>query len=165
MDLSLVHELIGRDGQDLAWWQMCVRAVLILLFGLVLVRIAGKRVFGKWGAIDILVSIVIGSNLSRAITGNAPFFPTLAATAALLVAHAALTMLAVRLPWLGPLLKGKPQRIVRDGEPDEREMVRHGVGRHDLEEALRGSGLTRCEDAQEAWIERNGDISVIERKR
>jgi uncharacterized membrane protein YcaP (DUF421 family) len=154
--------LIGRE-HDVAWWQMCVRATLILVFGLVLVRLAGKRVFGKWGAIDIMISVIIGSNLSRALTGTAPFVSTLVATTLLVVLHGLLVALAVRLPWLGPVLKGRPVRIVVDGEPDARAMRRHGIGRRDLEEGLRENGLTDCAQAREVWVERNGDISVIRR--
>lgn len=161
--LDLFHELVGRPGQEIAWWQMCARAVVIMAFGVVLVRIAGKRVFGKWGAIDILVSIIIGSNLSRALTGDAPLLATLAATTLLVILHAALAGLAARVHWIGPLVKGRPERIVLAGEPDHKAMRRHGVGPHDLEEALREGGVLRCEDVAEAWVERNGEISVIRR--
>jgi len=154
--------LIGREDA-ITWWQMCVRATLILLFGLVLMRVAGKRVFGKWGAIDIILSVIIGSNLSRALTGTAPFVETLAATTLLVLLHGALVMLAVRAPSLGPLLKGQAVRIVFDGEPDPKVMARHGVGPHDLEEGLRENGFTDCAEAKEVWVERNGDISVIKR--
>ena len=60
---------------------------MIFVFGLALVRLAGRRVFGKWAALDIVVSIIIGSNLSRALTGNAPLWGTLAGTALLMALH------------------------------------------------------------------------------
>ena len=142
---------------------MCVRAGLILVFGLALVRAAGKRVFGKWGAIDIILSVIIGSNLSRALTGTAPFWETLLATAVLVALHASLVALATHVRPLGPILKGHPVRIVHDGEPDHRIMRRHGIGEGDLEEALREGGVTDCKDVAEAWVERNGKISVIKR--
>lgn len=160
---DLLHVLIGRHGDPIAWWQMSVRAVLILIFGLLLVRLAGKRIFGKWGAIDMVVAVMLGSNFSRALTGNSPFLGTLAASAVLVVMHGVLTWFAARTGWLGPMLKGRPVRIVLDGEPDRRVLRRHGVGEHDLEEALRQGGLTDCSEVREAWIERNGDISVIKR--
>jgi uncharacterized membrane protein YcaP (DUF421 family) len=159
---NVLTALIGRE-HDIAWWQMSIRAVLVMLFGLVLVRFAGKRVFGRWGAIDIILSVIIGSNLSRAITGTAPFLETLIATAVLVALHGVLVRLAVRFPRLGPVLKGHPVRVVADGQPDARAMARHGLGRHDLEEGLREAGLTDPAQAQEVWIERNGEISVIKR--
>ena len=161
--LNNIHMLIGRTGEDIAWWQMTARAALIFLYGIVLVRFAGKRVFGKWGAIDIVLSVIIGSNLSRALTGNAPFAETLVATTALVGLHAALTAAAVRAPALGPLIKGKPACLASDGRIDDSALARHGVGRHDFDEAVRAAGLSRADDVAEAWIERNGDISIIRR--
>lgn len=161
--LELLHRVIGRDDGTILWWQMCARATIIMVAGLILVRIAGKRLFGKWGAIDAVVAVVLGSNLSRTMTGSAPFLPTLAATALLVLLHGAFVGLAVRFPWLGPALKGRSVRIVCDGEPDHQAMRRNGVGSNDLEEALRKGGVADCSEVKEAWIERDGEISVIRR--
>lgn len=164
MDLAdTLRAWIGESGGDISWQQMSIRAVLIFIFGLALVRMASKRVFGRWGAIDIILSVVIGSNLSRALTGAAPFVETLAATAVLVVLHAALAALAVHVPGLGPVLKGQPCRLVRDGEVDARMMRRHAVGHEDLEEALRQHSLREPGEAAEVWLERNGGVSVIKR--
>ncbi len=40
--------------------QECARAALIFFFGLALVRLSGRRVFAKWSALDIIVSITHG---------------------------------------------------------------------------------------------------------
>ena len=163
MELKDFYQLIGPDGGDLAWWQMTARAALIFLFGIVLVRVAGKRVFGKWGALDIVLSVVIGSNLSRALTGNAPFVETVLATMALVALHAAMAAVAVRVPALGVLTKGRAACLTHNGQFDPKALRRHAVGKHDLEEALREAGLTGSDQVAEAWIERNGDVSIIKR--
>jgi uncharacterized membrane protein YcaP (DUF421 family) len=125
---------------------------------------AGKRLFGRWGAIDIVISVVIGSNLSRALTGNAPFVPTILATAFLVALHSVLLGMAAFWPWLGPILKGSPRCLIKDGAVDRRAMLLAGIGRHDLQEALRCKGLTGPEQVEEAWLERDGAISVIPRR-
>lgn len=157
------YDLIGRHGETITWSQMSLRALVVFMIGLVLVRLAGERVFGKWGALDILLAIVIGSNLSRTITGGAAFLPTLSATAVLIGLHAILAYAAVWFPPLGALLKGRPSQLAADGEIDWRTMRRHGLGRGDLEQALRRSGLSNTEDIEAAFLERSGDISVIVR--
>jgi uncharacterized membrane protein YcaP (DUF421 family) len=162
MDLPDLHLLVGRQD-EITWWQMSIRAVIIFLFGILLVRVASKRVFGRWGAIDIILSVIIGSNLSRALTASAPFLETLIASAALVALHSALTWAAVRWRWLGPAVKGQPCRIAADGCFEEAALRKHGVGPHDLEEALREAGLKSRDKVDEAWIERNGDISIIRR--
>jgi uncharacterized membrane protein YcaP (DUF421 family) len=78
---------IFGSGPPLSAAQECARAALVFAYGLLLVRVAGRRVFGKWSALDIIVSIVVGSNLSRALTGDAPLWGTLAATTLLMALH------------------------------------------------------------------------------
>ena len=68
MDWNLA--LFGPTGHITAA-QECARTVIVFAYGLLVVRIAGRRLFGKWGALDIIVSLVVGSSLSRAMTGNA----------------------------------------------------------------------------------------------
>lgn len=68
--MAIFHDAFGGTGQ-ITWWQETARALLVFSYGLALVRIAGRRIFGKWSALDIIVSVIVGSNLSRALTGSA----------------------------------------------------------------------------------------------
>ena len=161
--IEALHALIGPDGQDPNILQMCLRAVIILVVGLAIVRIAGKRMFGEWGAIDIVIMILIGSNLSRALTGNSPFVPTIAATTLLVALHQLLTHAILLCPPLGPVLKGKPRRLMLGGRWDRKAVRRSGLGEHDLQEALRAQGLRSETNADEAWLERAGSIRIIKK--
>ncbi len=65
-------EAILGSGHAVGPWQECARAILIFLYGLVLLRLSGRRTFAQWSALDVVLSIIIGSSLSRALTGSAP---------------------------------------------------------------------------------------------
>jgi hypothetical protein len=78
--------LFGTTGH-VNWVQESARAILLFAYGLAAVRLVGRRVFGKWAALDIIVSVIVGSNLSRALTGGAPLFGTMGATSVLLALH------------------------------------------------------------------------------
>jgi uncharacterized membrane protein YcaP (DUF421 family) len=158
MDL---HQLIGRHGHDITALQMSARAAVVFVLGLVLVRVAGKRVFGRWDALDIILSVVIGSNLGRAITGGAALGPTLAACVVLVALHWAFAWAAVAWPPLGALFKGQPVRLITDGDVDRRAMKRSGIGEEDLEQALRAAGVTETREVKAAYIERSGRISIV----
>ena len=160
--LNGLHDLVGREGEINAW-QMSARAAIIFFFGLVLLRFAHKRLLGKWSALDFVLAIIVGSNLSRTLTGGAPFAETLAATVVLVALHWVLCTLAARVPALGPLLKGSPARLIHDGVVDNAAMRRHAVGDHDLQEALRGAGVGDVAVVREAYLERSGEISVLRR--
>ena len=163
MELFGLHSLIGREDAAITWAQMGLRGALIFLAGLLLVRLAGKRLFGKWDALDTVVAVMIGSNLSRAMTGSAPFGPTLLATAGLLLLHALFVYAAVAFPGISSLIKGRFVTLVRDGTIDMSAMRRHGIGTGDLEEAARCHGIASLGEVRQAFLERNGAISLIRR--
>jgi uncharacterized membrane protein YcaP (DUF421 family) len=159
-----MRDLIGDDDGPIVWWQMTVRAVVIFIFGVLLARLAGKRAFGKAIAFDIVFAIIIGSNLSRTLTANAPFLQTLAASAALVIMHRALAWAAFHTSWLGYLIKGKPRCLVENGEPQNRELRASQITDEDLEEALRlNAGQESLAGIDTAYLERNGDISFLRR--
>jgi uncharacterized membrane protein YcaP (DUF421 family) len=110
-----------------------------------------------------LLAVIIGSNLSRAITASAPFIPTLAATLVLVLLHTLLAHAAVWAPRIGEVVKGRPTMLICNGVIDESALRRHGIGSGDLDQALRCGGAARAEDVAAAYLERNGSISVIRR--
>ncbi|OHV74394.1 hypothetical protein [Ensifer sp. LCM 4579] len=97
--------LLGAPTQEITWWQMTVRAVIVFAYGLIAIRFAGRHAFGKSSALDIVLSVIIGSSLSRALTGNAPLVATLAAMTALVAIHAILSRLSINWQGLDILLK------------------------------------------------------------
>lgn len=152
----------GADA--LSAWQMAVRAVAVFVIGWLLVRLGGRRAFSKASALDIILAVVAGSNLSRAMTGNAPFVETVAATAALVLLYRALRYAAYPSDRLGKLLKGGPVELVRGGEIHWKQMRWHGIGRGDLEEGMRKSGVRRLEEVEVGYLDRSGDITIVTRE-
>lgn len=161
--MAWLTTIFGQQG-ELDAWQACARAVLIFAYGLLLVRIAGRRVFGKWSALDIVLSIIIGSNLSRAMTGSAPLWGTLAATTVLVLLHWVLAHLAARLQPVSRLVEGSPIILARGGEMTRGERIRHSVSEADLAEALRQSGISRPEEAEQITLEPSGKITILKRE-
>jgi uncharacterized membrane protein YcaP (DUF421 family) len=151
------------SGQHLAWWQECLRALVVFAYGLLLVRIAGRRVFGKWSALDIIVSVIVGSNLSRALTGSAELGGTLAATTLLMALHWVLAHAASRASWFSSLVEGAPIHLARGGQALRGALLRDSVSRHDLEEALRQSGVEDVADTRLIVLEPSGKITVLKR--
>lgn len=154
--------LIGHDLDALNWWQMSSRGLICFVLAMVLIRGTGKRIFGKNTALDIMVSIIIGSNISRAITGNAPFFPTLITTVLVVVLHNTLAYMAWRYPSISNYLKGRGSQLICDGEEITEELQAKRIGPGDLEEAMRLQGLDPdLSKIRYAYLERNGELSII----
>ena len=162
---EFLRHLIGPDSDAINWWQMSIRGIIIFCFALLLVRAGDRRIFGKNSAFDIVLGIILGSILSRAITGNSPFVPTAITSVVLIALHWVFARIAQQNHAFGKLIKGKEIPMVQDGRMQEANMQRENITEQDLLEILRTTGkLTRIDEVKEAYLERNGNISVIPRK-
>src|SRR3954454_20461511 len=90
---------LGRDVEDVGVVAMMLRTVVIYAFTLAIVRLGSKRFLSQATAFDVIVAIMLGSIMSRAINGSAPFFPTLLGGVALVFLHAFLAWLAFHTDW------------------------------------------------------------------
>lgn len=162
--METINAILGIDQSVLAWWQICLRAVLVFLYAILLLRFSDKRFFGKHSAFDIVLGFILGSILSRAITGNSPFFGTLLAAFVILLMHKFFGYLACKYPWFGTWIKGRDTILVKDGETQRDNMYSNHISDNDIQEALRTNG--NVEDLNEVkimYMERSGDISVIKK--
>jgi uncharacterized membrane protein YcaP (DUF421 family) len=119
-----LRDLLGLDleAHDLDALQIGLRAFIVYLVVLAVVRLGHKRFLGRSTAFDAILAILLGSVASRAITGNAPFFPTLVACGVLVAVHAVFAMLAFRSHRFGVVVKGKRTALIRAGQLMRDEM-------------------------------------------
>lgn len=156
---------LGLDVADVGALQMALRTVLIYTATLAIVRVGSKRFLSQATAFDAIVAIMLGSIMSRAINGSAPFLPTLAAGVILVGLHWLIAAIAYSSDWFGTLVKGNAVLLIKDGDVQQKGLRQTSVSAKDLEEALRiESHVTEPESVKLAYLERNGGISVIPRK-
>ena len=156
---EVLARLFGAD-EHLTVVQECARTLVVFAYGFVLLRVAGRRLFGKWSVVDITASIIIGSNLSRTITGNAPLVGTLVASTLLMALHWLVSHIAARSRRASAILEGTPTDLVTGGRVDDGARRRSGISHADLDEALRGSGIERIEEVARLTIEPSGKITI-----
>jgi uncharacterized membrane protein YcaP (DUF421 family) len=164
---SWLDQLLGLHTApaDLSFQQMGWRALVVFVIGVALVRLADRRFLGRNAGFDILLGVILGSVLSRAINGQAAFFPTLGASALLVLFHRLLGAAACRSHVLSRLVKGQPLTLIRNGSVDREALRKAHMSEDDLEENLRLHGNeTGVESIAEARLERNGSISVVKRR-
>jgi uncharacterized membrane protein YcaP (DUF421 family) len=164
MSLSSELALVFGEKGAVDAGQECARAALVLLAGWAMIRLMGRRAFGRWSALDIVVSIVVGSNLSRALTGNAPLWGTLAATAVIFGLHQLVAVLCASHPGVSHLVEGRSIRLGEGGRLIPPAMLRHGISEADINEALRQSGLTDPGAAELVTLEPSGKITILKSK-
>jgi uncharacterized membrane protein YcaP (DUF421 family) len=153
---------IGVSGGNLSATQMGLRAAVVYIAWLAAVRFADKRLLGRYSAFDVVLAVILGAVLGRAINGSSPFLETMGAGAVLVGMHWLFAFLSARSHGFGKLVKGEERVIVWNGEVRSAEMRKSNISDHDLMEMLRLNGnTTDARDVAAAYLERNGQISVI----
>lgn len=155
--------IFGGDvpQQPLELYQVAARAVLVYLVGLVVVRIGKSRLVGRMTALDVIVGFILGSLLSRGITGQASISATAVASAAVVASHWALTWLTCQSHALGVIFKGDAILLVENGQPLLEALRKTHISENELKEGLRLAGVDDIRQVRQAYRERNGEISVL----
>jgi uncharacterized membrane protein YcaP (DUF421 family) len=159
---------LGLDLQPeaLSFWQMALRAIIVFIVALVIVRLANRRFLAHRTAFDAILGFILASVLSRAVNGSSSFFPTLGAGFVLVGVHRLMAAIAFRSHRFSLLVKGKEGLIVEEGQIDEQKMRSHSLTYGDLMEDLRlGAHVDDLAEVKAARVERSGAISIIRRSR
>jgi uncharacterized membrane protein YcaP (DUF421 family) len=163
---DLIELLLGLSArsQELTLLQVCLRALTVYLAMILFVRFGKKRFLGRATAFDAILVIIIGSTAARAITGEAPFFETLAAVVVLIALHWLISLVTETSPKIGALVKGHSTVLIRNGRIDRKALKQAHMSIDDLDEDLRQAGIDNASNVKEAQLERSGKLSVIRKK-
>ena len=164
VDITAVLGL-GREATALTFTQISLRAVIVFVSALAIVRCGDRRFLSQKTAFDAVLGFILASMLARAVNGTAAFFPTLGGGFVLVMLHRALASWSRRSHPFGLLIKGRSDVIVRDGRLDERLARHNRLSEHDLLEEFRLNGnVMDIRDVALAVFERNGQVSVVRRE-
>src|SRR5436190_15986781 len=123
---------LNLETRDLTFTHMALRCVIIFFASLIMVRLAKKRFLPHKTAFDAILFFIFASMLSRAINGNAPFFPTLGTVFVLVALHRLLAFLACRSHRFGQWIKGSETVLVKDGKIFAEALRAHPLSEEDL---------------------------------
>lgn len=160
--ISFLDAVFGVTAAEIKTEHMLARSLVVYIVGIALVRIGNKRFVGKMTAFDIIITIVIGSLLSRAITNVDLFLKVLPACLFLILLHRLFSRIAAKSSSFGDLIKGKERIVAKDGVIIARALYKSNLSEQDLIQALRLQA--RVNDVKKiriARLERNGEISFI----
>jgi uncharacterized membrane protein YcaP (DUF421 family) len=160
---TTIRLILGAE-HDVSVIQMCARAALIFVYGLIMLRISGRRTFAQLSVLDLVVSFIVGSALSRAMTGSVPLAAVLAAVAVLVGLHVVVSYAIAVSTGFSRLVEGTPVCIVKDGVIDDTARRSQMISLVDLDETLRGkglAGLVEIAKAKSMTLEPSGKISVV----
>lgn len=158
---GVLYYIFG-EGKDLNALQMCSRALVVFFIALIMVRVSGRRTFGKRTAFDNTLAIILGAVLSRAIVGASPFVPTICCGLLLVLLHRLLAYACIKSSFLDYYLKGTSIPLYRNGKLNEENLTKSLLTEKDLMGDIRLKGnATKLEEIHEINMETSGEVSVI----
>jgi uncharacterized membrane protein YcaP (DUF421 family) len=144
------------------WWHFVLRAVVIYLMVMLLIRVSGKRAVGQFTPFDLVLLILVGNAVQNGLNGGDNSL-----TAALLLAfclillNALLALVSARSRRVRRWVEGEPVVVVHDGHVYDERLRRQLVSRDDLERAMRDAGVLELAHVRLAVLETSGHITVI----
>lgn len=150
---------------SLPWWELVLRAVLVYVSLLLMVRISGKRTLGQFTPFDLLVVMLLSESVSAALSGGDNSLAAGVILAATLIAlNLLVASVTARSHGVQRIVEGQPLLIGRDGEIFTTAMRRQHVSPADLQQALRESDC-ELQNMRCAFLEVDGRISILKKER
>lgn len=141
-----------------------VRAIIIYLIVLIVMRLMGKREIGQLQPFELAISIMIADLASIPMTEpGVPIFNGIVPILGLLAMHLVITVLNIKSVNIRKITCGKPTVLVYRGKIDEEALKRERFTISELQERLRVKDVFNLGDVEFAILETNGEISVIQK--
>lgn len=138
------------------------RTLVVYLFLVGGLRLAGKREIGQMTTFDLVVILVLANAVQNAMVGaDTSLTAGLVAAATLLVVNRGMNALRTRLPWMARWFGALPTLLIEDGRFRSEAIRREEIGEDEIRMALREHGIEEPAQVSRAYLESDGTISVI----
>jgi uncharacterized membrane protein YcaP (DUF421 family) len=161
-----MHEILSHMfvlGLPIA--EKILRSVIVYMFLVVGLRLAGKRELAQLNPFDLVVLLTLSNTVQNAIIGddNSVTGGILGATSLLLI-----NGLVVRFLYkhrkLDEFVEGSPDVLIEDGKIRTRNVRRELITIEQLEVAARRQGFATLAEVQQCILEPGGTLSFIGKK-
>ena len=139
-----------------------LRAILLYLFLIAVIRLMGKRQIGQMEASEFVVTMLMADLATIPIQEpGAPLYAGIIPMLTVLAVELALSALSVRSILFRKLLCGKPVILVENGKILQDNLRKTRVTLDELSGHLREKDVLDIESVQYAILETNGNLSVF----
>jgi uncharacterized membrane protein YcaP (DUF421 family) len=168
VDPSLLTNLfhIGPDAHTtVSVLEKVVRPVIVYLFLVVGLRLAGKRELAQLNAFDLVVLLTLSNTVQNAIIGpdNSVLGGVIGATT-LLVFNYVVVRFVFSYPRVERFIEGDVDVLMRGGKVVNERLRAEGITINELEAASRRQGFASLNDVDKAILEANGGVTFVARK-
>ncbi|MBR6737050.1 MAG: DUF421 domain-containing protein [Clostridia bacterium] len=142
-----------------------IRASIIYVFLLLIIRLMGKRQIGEMQPFEFIVTIVIADLVCIPMSDvSIPLLYGVSATLAVFIIHQFLTLLDKAGNGFKGVLSGKPSVVINKNGVDFNELKKNNLDVSDLIENMRILGYFSLDSVCYAIYEANGNLSAVEKE-
>ncbi len=134
-------------------WQ----SIVMVLAGVILLRIAGRKSISQMTLAQTVVMISIGSIIIQPIIETS-VLRTIVAAAVFIIALVSMEYLQLKFNLVEKFITGKAKIIIQNGQIQEQNLKKLRFTVDQLEMRLRQQGIANVEDVKHATLEPNGQI-------
>ncbi|WP_301110154.1 DUF421 domain-containing protein [Sporosarcina sp.] len=141
-------------------------AVLIIIAGIVLLHISGRKSISQMTVGQTVLMIAVGTLLIQPVASKS-LWQTLLLSLVLVLTLLSFELIALKWNFFEGLVRGSSKVVVQDGVLNIRNMRKLRLTVDELEMHLRQSGIEKIDDIKWATIETSGQLgySLIDRKK
>lgn len=141
--------------------QMALRTLIVYLYLVVVLRLVGRRTFGNFAPLDLVLALVLGQIVAAPLLGELPLLPAFALIGLLALAHWLQGYLAYRSQRLDQLLHGSARTLIRHGQLNRRVLAAEMISLEELAQMLREHDVEMLSEVKLATLERDGTLTVL----
>lgn len=154
------------DMFDLAmpWWQFVLRAAIVYVVLLGMLRLSGKRAAGQFTPFDMILVVLLGNAVQNSLLGeDVSLLGGLILAATLIGLNWLVGLASSRSRRVDRLVEGVPVLLARNGQVYRQVLKREMITESDFDEAMRQADCATHENIRLALLETNGKISIVTR--
>ena len=151
-------------NMEVPWWEFVVRATVVYLVLLTMVRLTGKRTVGQFTPFDLVVVLLLSESVSGSINAqDESLVGGLIGAATLLGLNVIIAFVSTRSKQFDSLVESNPVLVGRDGVLYDDVLKRERVPRSDVEKAMREADCN-IDDMRMVILEADGNINVMKKQ-
>lgn len=142
-----------------------LRPILVYLFLIIGLRLAGKRELAQLNAFDLVVLMMLSNTVQNAIIGedNSVTGGIIGACALLIINYLVVRLLYGHVK-LDHLIEGEEVTLIKQGRVKQASLKKELITINELEIAAHRQGFASLEDVETAILEPGGAISFVGKK-
>ena len=144
--------------------EMVIRGTVIYWFIFLLFRFVLRRDIGAIGIADLMLVVLIADAASNGMSGG---YDSITDGCVLVATIAGwnylLDWMSFHFPTIRRLVEPPPLALIRDGKLQRKVMRQELISSSELETKLREHGIEKLDDIKVAYLEDDGEISVLRR--